>query len=492
LRPGQHSGVASPCYRLHILPAARRDGPVRIRQHTQMICTSKFTFLHLHKTGGQSINAALLRCIPDAREIGYHLPVKHLPRQAMDLPRLGVLRNPWDWYVSWYAFNNLRGVKNPLFSIVSRGKQAGFKETITNLVNYPEDTPDNAMMRAAHEAILPDTFADDGGSGFTKACLADFRSESLGYYSLLVKRMFGEQFAEQRLVRFESLQQELVATLKELGVQEHGAVEAILRDEPRKNRSDHDHYSRYYDDELVELIRTKEQPVIDCCQYVFQAQKAGTLPRSIEPGKRVSRLGGSGARFAKLGTAPNTQVLQKKVLELTEADWSESDRHRQFDIHRETQSIQLLMDDMSHTVPEATRFYAEFEGLLQPIFTQLHSYFGPGGTFVRVLLARLAAGAEIEPHVDKGYSLINCNRVHIPLITNDAVTFFVGGERRILAEGEIWEINNATVHAVANHSARARVHLIIDWTPTGTLLREKKAFRMDVPKLYQPQMRVRQ
>ena len=59
-----------------------------------MICTSKFTFLHLHKTGGQSINAALLRCIPDAREIGYHLPVKHLPRQAMELPRLGVLRNP--------------------------------------------------------------------------------------------------------------------------------------------------------------------------------------------------------------------------------------------------------------------------------------------------------------------------------------------------------------------------------------------------------------
>jgi hypothetical protein len=36
----------------------------------------------------------------------------------------------------------------------------------------------------------------------------------------------------------------------------------------------------------------------------------------------------------------------------------------------------------------------------------------------------------------------------------------------------------------------ARVHLIVDWTPTETLLKEKKAFRMDVSRLYQSEMRV--
>ena len=91
-----------------------------------MICTPKFTFIHLHKAAGQSINAALLGCIPEAREIGYHLPAQYIPQTAAHLPVIGIVRNPWDWYVSWYAFNNLGGVRNPLFSIVSRGKQAGF------------------------------------------------------------------------------------------------------------------------------------------------------------------------------------------------------------------------------------------------------------------------------------------------------------------------------------------------------------------------------
>src|SRR3546814_17276007 len=41
--------------------------------------------------------------------------------------------------------------------------------------------------------------------------------------------------------------------------------------------------------------------------------------------------------------------------------------------------------------------------------------------------------------------------------------------RRHLAAGEIWEINNATVHYVENFSRHARVNLIVDWAPAATL-----------------------
>ena len=67
-----------------------------------MICTSRFSFIHLHKAAGQSINDALLKCIPDAQEIGYHYPISMLPASAASRPIIGVVRNPWDWYVSWY------------------------------------------------------------------------------------------------------------------------------------------------------------------------------------------------------------------------------------------------------------------------------------------------------------------------------------------------------------------------------------------------------
>ena len=148
------------------------------------------------------------------------------------------------------------------------------------------------------------------------------------------------------------------------------------------------------------------------------------------------------------------------------------------------------MDGHSQAAALATYFYDDFADLINPILQQLSSHFGDNGTFIRVLLARLKGKSEIKPHVDKGYSLINCNRLHIPLISNVDVTFFVGGESRKMGEGEIWEINNANVHAVTNKSDLARVHLIVDWTPTETLLKEKKAFRMDVSRLYQSEMRV--
>ena len=145
---------------------------------------------------------------------------------------------------------------------------------------------------------------------------------------------------------------------------------------------------------------------------------------------------------------------------------------------------------MSHTPPVKTAFYNRFAADLQPILKMLSDRYGANGTFIRILFARLNAKSEIKPHVDKGYSLIKFNLIHIPIITIDVVSFSVVGVHQSLGVGEIWEINNADVHAVNNASDIARIHLIIDWTPSETLLKEKKPFRMDLPMLYRPQARI--
>jgi hypothetical protein len=51
--------------------------------------------------------------------VGYHFPCADIPAEASDLPVVGIVRNPWDWYVSWYAFNNGPRMRSPLFKIVS-------------------------------------------------------------------------------------------------------------------------------------------------------------------------------------------------------------------------------------------------------------------------------------------------------------------------------------------------------------------------------------
>ena len=456
-----------------------------------MICTPKFSFIHLHKTGGQSINELLLTQIPEAKEIGYHLPVAHLPSEARSLPVIGVIRNPWDWYVSWYAFNNLRGVKNPLFNIVSRGKQADFKETIENLLKYPEINAQNEIFKNSHRALLPENFENDGGAGFTKDCVNFFKSNEIGYYSLLIERMFGEESDNLRLLRFERLATDFRNVMSELQVPEAGNILAALNQQPRKNSSARGHYAHYYDDELRDLVAEKEFSIVQRFEYTFEEPPQNSSAPPLAPGKRVKKVGNQRVNFLKICENQDVSELKAKVAQLTENDWAQSDRHTQFDIHKETQSIQLLGDDMSHTPPQKTRYFDLLAADVAPIIERLKGHFGREGVFIRVLIARLNAQSEIKPHVDKGYSLINCNRIHIPLFTNDQVQFSVGGESRTLNEGEVWEINNADVHAVTNASDYPRVHLIIDWTPRETLLKEKKPFRMDLPMFYQPAFRLR-
>src|SRR5690348_2702699 len=100
-----------------------------------MIVCDRFVFIHLHKSGGTFVNQLLLQCVPSARQIGYHLPYRELPEEHRYLPVLGTVRNPWDYYVSWYFFQNAQPRPNSLFRICSDDRRLGFSQTIRNLAS---------------------------------------------------------------------------------------------------------------------------------------------------------------------------------------------------------------------------------------------------------------------------------------------------------------------------------------------------------------------
>jgi len=84
-----------------------------------MIATGRFVYIHLHKSGGSFVNECVTRYFADARQLGYHWPLALLPRELRALPLLGFVRNPWSYYVSWYAFQVQRPRPNALFRSVS-------------------------------------------------------------------------------------------------------------------------------------------------------------------------------------------------------------------------------------------------------------------------------------------------------------------------------------------------------------------------------------
>ena len=80
-----------------------------------------------------------------------------------------------------------------------------------------------------------------------------------------------------------------------------------------------------------------------------------------------------------------------------------------------------------------------------------------------VRLLKLAARSSIREHRD--YQLSHTHgevRVHVPIVTNDDVAFYLDGEPLPMGEGEAWYLDLELPHRVDNRSDQDRVHLVID------------------------------
>lgn len=78
-------------------------------------------------------------------------------------------------------------------------------------------------------------------------------------------------------------------------------------------------------------------------------------------------------------------------------------------------------------------------------------------------LLRLGAGSRIREHRDYRLGFEDGEiRVHIPVITNPEVEFYLAGERIPMQEGESWYVNFNLPHRLYNGGPSDRVHLVID------------------------------
>lgn len=89
----------------------------------------------------------------------------------------------------------------------------------------------------------------------------------------------------------------------------------------------------------------------------------------------------------------------------------------------------------------------------------------------RCLLARLPAGASIDPHIDRAPYFSKTLRLHFPIETHDQAWMIAGPLCYLMKPGEAWVLNNSGPHAVWNADPRrSRTHMICDFLPTPALL----------------------
>lgn len=268
-----------------------------------MLFTDKLIFLHLQKTGGTHVGRLLARYF-DVHTQGSHTGL------VGDIARPFVLmgiRNPWDWYVSLWAYGCQGDGAIHDYLVSGRGKNAAFlakrhvarpsewgdwlchfqalscKDSTVwrDLYRDPEDPARfRQWLRTIHEPPGYTHTGEDYSAlplhhtlGLMSARYLKISSRAQTWHehrgrirSIADARLFCRDYGvATHFIRTESLEEDLACALADLGVP---VVAEELR-EGRTNRSKHHDSNYYYDAETVDLVARRDRLIIERHGYVY-------------------------------------------------------------------------------------------------------------------------------------------------------------------------------------------------------------------------------
>ncbi|MGB0135373.1 aspartyl/asparaginyl beta-hydroxylase domain-containing protein [Dokdonella sp.] len=156
--------------------------------------------------------------------------------------------------------------------------------------------------------------------------------------------------------------------------------------------------------------------------------------------------------------------LQDEVARLPESFWGQSGGR--VGVHNPAQAIFLR----GHAPAQGNLPIDEREALAHlPAVRELIERIVPAQP-MRCLIAMLPPGAVIAPHIDQADYFSKTIRLHVPIVTSDAVWMYCNGQSYRMRTGEIWALNNSSTHGVINDDDKCeRIHLICDFLASAEL-----------------------
>jgi hypothetical protein len=160
--------------------------------------------------------------------------------------------------------------------------------------------------------------------------------------------------------------------------------------------------------------------------------------------------------------------IRDAILAIPESTWDaeNADKPNKFEALDKTRHIVFRFIDNfrdwrnSHDRPQ----WSEWKDRLVPVMEQaVRPYAYARAAYPRVMLARMAPGGIIHPHVDANPAAKWPHKIHVPILTNAKVGFLIGDRVHHFPEGEAVEVNNLGRHAVQNSGDTDRIHLIFEY-----------------------------
>lgn len=261
-----------------------------------MLLTDHFIYLELQKTGcthTRKILSSFHGLHPT--NFGEHNTLEGLPKK-LRAPQTGKLkvgniRNPWDWYVSLWAYGCMK--KGGLYQNVAT--RPGIKRALKNPKLFVQKRRDWQEVYA--DAYRPDLFqkwlrlvlADENtslGEGYKNSRLSSFAGLLTYRYLLLYTSGFKKALPQIRdfeslqqfdqssnfmdiVIRNESIESDLRAHAPRLGIGAPELEEVLKAHAPKSNASQRKGYGFYYDEESRELVRSRERLIVERYGYGF-------------------------------------------------------------------------------------------------------------------------------------------------------------------------------------------------------------------------------
>lgn len=421
-----------------------------------MIVTDHFVYIHTSRSAGTFLNKLIMENVPGARMIQYHGHLADLPVRFEHLPVIGIVRNPWDWYVSMHF--DYKRKQQYIFQMLSRNGTMTFDETLTRYLNLGDGSDaSNRLLkmvaRAAPQQIDASTPPRRRNPGL---CTGDFENypANVGYYSWLFKLMYAtDRDPEIHIGRFENLVPEVRRLFEITGTPITPAIDRYLEENKALNTSHRPSvYADRYSPEMRDLVAERDHYIIEQFGYTFHVDEYDS--KYPKPNY-----------FRDLGSVDVT-ALRKRVAAIPEADWDGENEEKPNDFTQLADARHIVfrfVDEFVNVYKYHDRpLWEEWKDDLLPIMEQSAKQLGYAEyCFPRVMLARLKAGGKIHPHSDQTASHY-IHKIHVPLETSPGTMFHVGDQVRNIKVGEVVEVNNKRVHAVDNDGDIDRIHLIFE------------------------------
>jgi hypothetical protein len=216
-----------------------------------VVITSRFVVLHMPKTGGVFLEQVCEEHLSADWRVSHalhrHAPWEEIPEAYRDVPAFYTVRNPWDWYVSW-------------FDHVHRGRRD---------FDYKEHKP--FWQTAFAEG------ANDFKQTIVNACTGNVAHEltaippGVDYYSARFRWIGGSGLASGHVEvgKFESLRDDFLAFLDRHRVPVDEAFRDAVKEFEPVNVGERGPYREYYDDETRDLVGEKTREIVERYGYEF-------------------------------------------------------------------------------------------------------------------------------------------------------------------------------------------------------------------------------